>query len=262
MNDQSGACQRAIRFSNAGHSVGPYSEEFVGRGSCSVVLTSGSIAVVGERAKRLTETGELLARTFSARRRDDSITTDRRSVQMTSPDELILNPVIFNLDEWGATADPHWGRDCVVRLFSSFASGSLTQPAFGRRVRTNQVGAAAWRRWRRTSTSSPIRQRILSWRRQKTRRSSQVCSGQSSVSSTIAGLCRNAEAPAVKYAMLMDDDEAVRFADGGRGMRGSTLAHEALSGGRFLSARPLEIVSRLDGADDGILPGCAAAPRG
>ena len=45
------------------------------------------------------------------------------------------------------------------------------------------------------------------------------------------------KAPAVKYAMLMDDDEAVRFADGGWGTRGAlTLAHEALSGRLYRAA--------------------------
>ena len=39
------------------------------------------------------------------------------------------------------------------------------------------------------------------------------------------------KAPPVKYALLIDDEEAVRFADGGWGSRGAvTLAHEALTG--------------------------------
>ena len=45
------------------------------------------------------------------------------------------------------------------------------------------------------------------------------------------------KAPPVKYALLMDDDEAVRFADGGWGARGAlTLAHEALSGRLYREA--------------------------
>jgi cyclase len=45
------------------------------------------------------------------------------------------------------------------------------------------------------------------------------------------------KAPPVKYALLIDDEEAVRFADGGWGARGAvTLAHEALSGRLYRAA--------------------------
>src|SRR6476660_1127730 len=53
MNDQSGACQRAVRSSNAAGSPSWHriARSSSAAGLCSVVLTSGSIAVVGEMAK-------------------------------------------------------------------------------------------------------------------------------------------------------------------------------------------------------------------
>jgi cyclase len=45
------------------------------------------------------------------------------------------------------------------------------------------------------------------------------------------------KAPPVKYALLIDDEEADRFADGGWGARGAvTLAHEALTGRIYRAA--------------------------
>ena len=56
------------------------------------------------------------------------------------------------------------------------------------------------------------------------------------VTQAIATL-KELKAPPVKYALLMDDEEAVRFADAGWGARGAvTLAHEALSGRLYRAA--------------------------
>jgi cyclase len=60
------------------------------------------------------------------------------------------------------------------------------------------------------------------------------------------------KAPAVKYALLIDDEEAVRFGDGGWGARGAvTLAHEALAGRLYRA-----------GGDGTLAPGMAPPAMG
>jgi hypothetical protein len=56
------------------------------------------------------------------------------------------------------------------------------------------------------------------------------------VTQVIATL-KELKAPPVKYALLIDDEEAARFGDGGWGARGAvTLAHEALTGRLYRAA--------------------------
>ena len=122
-------------------------------------------------------------------------------------------------------ADRH--RACVIGscVFLTFASGSLAQLRFGaasaqtgsERPRVAQVAPNFY------VISNHAANLVLVVRED----ASLVAGVQRPelVTQAIATL-QELKAPPVKYALLMDDDEAVRFAEGGWGARGAvTLAH-------------------------------------